>query len=59
MIMKLNVRGDKIEVTESIKNYVAEKLSKLDKYFKESVEAKVLIRVRNNLLFIEVTIPTN
>ena len=34
-------------------------MSKLDKYFKENVEAKVLIRVRNNLQFIEVTIPTN
>jgi len=57
--MKLNIRGDKIEVTESIKAYVEEKLSKLDKYFKEDIEAKVLIRVRNNLQFIEVTIPTN
>ena len=58
-MMKLNIRGDKIEVTESIKLYVEEKLSKLDKYFKEELEAKVLIRVRNNLQFIEVTIPTN
>ena len=57
--MKLNIRGDKIEVTDSIKAYVDEKLSKLDKYFKEELEAKVLIRVRNNLQFIEVTIPTN
>lgn len=57
--MKLNIRGDKIEVTDSIKTYVDEKLSKLDKYFKEELEAKVLIRVRNNLQFIEVTIPTN
>lgn len=58
-MMKLNIRGDKIEVTDSIKTYVDEKLGKLDKYFKEDVEAKVLIRVRNNLQFIEVTIPTN
>ena len=58
-MMKLNFRGDKIEVTDSIKAYVEEKLSKLDKYFKEELEAKVLIRVRNNLQFIEVTIPTN
>jgi len=57
--MKLNIRGDKIEVTDSIKAYVEDKLSKLDKYFKEELEAKVLIRVRNNLQFIEVTIPTN
>lgn len=57
-MMKINIRGDKIEVTDSIKSYVEEKLGKLDKYFKEQVEAKVLIRVRNNLEGLEVTIPT-
>lgn len=57
--MKFNIRGDKIEVTKSIKDYIEEKLSKLNKYFKEEVEAKVLIRVRNGLESIEVTIPTN
>ena len=57
--MKFNIRGDKIEVTSAIKDYIEEKLTKLDKYFKEEVEAKVLIRVRNGLESIEVTIPTN
>ncbi len=56
--MKFNIRGDKIEVTDAIKRYVEEKLSKLDKYFKEEVEVKVLIKVRNNLEGLEVTIPT-
>lgn len=57
--MKLNVRGDKIIATPAIKEYVAEKLTKLDKYFEnpEEVECKVLVRVRNNLQTIEVTIP--
>ena len=57
--MKFNIRGDKIEITDSIKAYVEEKLTKLNKYFKEEIDVKVLIRVRNNLQAIEVTIPTN
>ena len=30
--MEMNIRGDKIKVTDSMKNYITEKLSKLDKY---------------------------
>lgn len=58
--MNINIRGDKIEVTDSIKNYVKEKLDRLDKYFDEpsSIDAHVLIRVRNGIEVIEVTIPT-
>ena len=36
--MKLTVRGNKLEVTDSIRNYVEEKLGKLDKYFEEADE---------------------
>ena len=59
--MNINIRGDKIEVTDSIKNYVKEKLSRLDKYFDEpnKIDAHILIRVRNNEEIIEVTIPTS
>ena len=59
--MNINIRGDKIEVTDSIKNYVKEKLVRLDKYFDEpnKIDAHVLIRVRNGEEIIEVTIPTS
>ena len=59
--MNINIRGDKIEVTDSIKNYVKEKLVRLDKYFMEpnKIDAHVLIRVRNGEEIIEVTIPTS
>ena len=59
--MNINIRGDKIEVTDSIKNYVKEKLVRLDKYFMEpnKIDAHVLIRVRNSEEIIEVTIPTS
>lgn len=59
--MNIGIRGDKIEVTDSIKNYVKEKLERLNKYFDEpnKIDAHVLIRVRNGEQIIEVTIPTS
>lgn len=59
--MNINIRGDKIDVTDAIRNYVKEKLVRLEKYFDEpsSIDAHVLIRVRNGLEVIEVTIPTS
>lgn len=58
--MNINIRGDKIEVTDSIKNYVKDKLERLEKYFEEpsKLDAHILIRVRNGNQIIEVTIPT-
>ena len=58
--MKFNIRGDKLEVTDAIAGYVEEKLSKLNKYFKnDDLLANVLLRVRGNSQKIEVTIPTD
>lgn len=58
--MKYNIRGDKLEVTEAIGNYVESKLDRLNKYFKEEdILANVLLRVRGNSQIIEVTIPTD
>lgn len=59
--MKISIRGDKIEVTKSIKDYAEEKLSKLDKYFEKNSEinTSVLISVKNDIQKIEVTIPTS
>ena len=58
--MKYNIRGDKLEVTEAIGNYVESKLDRLNKYFKEDdILANVLLRVRGNSQIIEVTIPTD
>jgi putative sigma-54 modulation protein len=58
--MKLNIRGDKLVVTDAIRNYIEEKISKLDKYFDNSdIEAKIVIKTANNKDIIEVTIPTN
>lgn len=59
-MMKKNIRGDKIAVTDSIKSYIEEKIDKLNKYFdNDNIEAKIIIRVSNNKQIIEVTIPTD
>ena len=59
--MQINYRGDKITVTPAIKDYVAEKLSRLDRYFEnaEGITAYVLIKVKYKLQTIEVTVPTS
>ena len=58
--MKYNIRGDKLEVTDAINNYVETKLDRLNKYFKEdNILANVLLKVRGNSQIIEVTIPTD
>ena len=60
MNMKYNIRGDKMVITEAIKDYTETKLGKLEKYFKDDdVTANVLIRVRGNSQIVEVTIPTD
>ena len=59
-MMKYNIRGDKLEVTDAINNYVETKLDRLNKYFKEDdILANVLLKVGGNSQIIEVTIPTD
>ncbi len=58
--MRIDIRGDKMKVTESIKSYIEEKLGKLDRYFEspEEIKGYVVVRVRNGKEIIEVTVPT-
>ena len=59
-MMKYNIRGDKMIVTDSIKSYVESKLDKLNKYFNEDdLTANVLTKIRGNKQIVEVTIPTD
>ncbi len=55
--MKLNIRGEKVTVTQSMKNYITEKLAKLDKYFEnpEEINANVLVKIKGLEQIIEVT----
>ena len=58
--MKYNIRGDKMLITDAIKDYTETKLGKLEKYFKDDdITANVLAKVRGNSQIVEVTIPTS
>ena len=59
--MKFNIHGKKIDVTESIKNYIEEKIGRLDKYFEnpEDITATALIKLRGNEQVVEITINAN
>lgn len=58
--MKYIIRGEKIDVTKAINDYIESKLSKIDKYFEnaDSITATVLIKVKNREQKVEVTINT-
>ena len=57
--MKINIHANKIEITDSIRNYIEEKIGKLDKYFDcpEDMRANVVIKENGIFQKIEVTIP--
>lgn len=55
--MKLNIRGEKVTITQSMKNYITEKLAKLDKYFENptDINVNILVRIKGLDQIIEVT----
>lgn len=57
--MEIIIRGDKIEVTKAMKDYIKEKLKRLDKYLENSdaVRASVVVRVSSHRQTVEITIP--
>ena len=58
--MKYNIRGDKMLITDAIRDYTEIKLGRLEKYFKDDdITANVLAKVRGNSQIVEVTIPTS
>ena len=57
--MEIQIRGEKIRITEAMKNYVDEKIGKLDKYLEnsENVHAHVIVKVKGHENTVEITIP--
>lgn len=57
--MKFTIRGQQIEVTDALRDYVDKKLSKLEKYFEAppTSEGSVTLGVVRGLHTVEVTIP--
>lgn len=57
--MKINIRGENIEVTEAIRNYAEEKVKKIEKFLNDADtrEANIVIKVYNNIQIVEITVP--
>ena len=57
--MEIIIHGDKIKVTDAMKDYIEEKLGRLNKYLENSddVRANVIVKVKGHLQTMEITIP--
>lgn len=59
-MLRINVRGENIEVTEAIRSYVIKKLERMNKYFDASSEPTAHVNLKvypNSKTKVEVTIP--
>ncbi|WP_341779494.1 ribosome hibernation-promoting factor, HPF/YfiA family [Levilactobacillus sp. HBUAS70063] len=59
-MLTFNIRGENIEVTDAIRDYVEKRISKLEKYFDNKVEAIAHVNLKvyqNKTAKVEVTIP--
>ena len=57
--MKFNIRGENLEVTEALREYVEKKLSRLERYFEAppTSDVNVTLSVHRDKQIVEVTIP--
>ena len=57
--MEIIIHGDKIKITDAMKDYLKEKLAKLEKYLEnsENIRANVMVKVKNREQTVEITIP--
>ncbi|HHA8353182.1 TPA: ribosome-associated translation inhibitor RaiA [Streptococcus pneumoniae] len=59
-MIKYSIRGENLEVTEAIRDYVVSKLEKIEKYFRpeQELDARINLKVyREKTAKVEVTIP--
>ena len=57
--MEIIIHGDKIKITDAMKDYIEEKLERLEKYLEnsENVRANVIAKVNGHQQTMEITIP--
>ncbi len=61
-MLTYNIRGENIEVTPAIREYVEKKVDKLNRYFNEDLEATTHVNLKvynDKTTKIEITIPMN
>jgi putative sigma-54 modulation protein len=59
MIMRFNIRGENVETTQALRDYIIKKISRLERYFvnAESFDVNVSLRTYQHDARVEVTIP--
>lgn len=57
--MRFNIRGENIEITDALREYVEKKVGRLDRYFEEDItsDVNVTMKVIRDQHTVEVTIP--
>ena len=58
-MLRYQVRGENLEITQAIREYIENKVPKLEKYFADSLEANVYANAKvykNNKKKIEITV---
>ncbi len=57
--MEIIIHGDKIKITKAMREYIEEKLERLNKYLENSdnVRANVIVKVKGHEQTVEITIP--
>ena len=59
-MLKFNIRGENVEVTDAIRDYVVKRISKLERFLEPNVEANAHVNLKvysNRTYKVEVTIP--
>ena len=54
--MKFNIIGRKLEVSDKYREYIEKRLSKLDKFFSDQAEARVVIGPIKDYEYVEATV---
>ena len=57
--MNLNITGKDFELTDSIKSYINEKVSKLTKYFGDNFDATATLKIEGNKQVAEIRVSIN
>jgi len=57
--MKISIYAKNIQLTEALKEAAIKKIRRLDKFFQQDIEAKVVLSIEKKLHKVEVTIPFN
>lgn len=57
--MNFNIRGENLEITPALRDYVEKKIGRMEKYFNDtpSTDVNVRMSVKSNIHKVEVTIP--